>query len=96
MLFEIGSGLNCIPCAISRAALDELGGERHLGGAALIRCFLARQEHVEAIVRDKLGEMPGGPASLIGTLNIWASDLDDLPPSGGSKEGLVPVRQLRA
>lgn len=86
VLFELAVGATRIPCAISRAALDNVGGQRQAGGEAYVWCFLANREHIEAVVHDKLGEMPGGLSSLMGTLNIWASDLDDVPPSGASVE----------
>ena len=54
------------------------------------------REHVEAVARGKLSEMPGGSGGLVGTLNIWASDLDDLPPSGGTTQGQRLVHHLSA
>ena len=93
VLFEITGGEKRIPCAISRAALEELSEQRHAGGAALVRCFLAAQGRIEALARDKLRAMPGG---VVGTLNIWVSDLDDPSPSGASGEGHKPVQRLIA
>ena len=93
VLFEINDGEKRVLCAISQAALEGLGERRYVGGAALVRCFSAAREGIEAIARDKLKAMPGG---IRGTLNIWASDLDDLPPSGGSAEVRRTVQHLSA
>ena len=93
VLFEITGGEKRIPCAISRAALEELSEQRHAGGAALVRCFLAARERIEALARDKLRAMLGG---VVGTLNIWASDLGDPSPSGASGEAHKPVQRMSA
>ena len=93
VLFEIAGSEKRIPCAISRAALEELSEQRHAGGAALVRCFLVAQERIEALARDKLKVMPGG---VVGTLNIWASDLDDPSPFGAPRAAHKPVQRLVA
>jgi hypothetical protein len=40
---------------------------------------MGAREQIEAIARAKLRAMPEG---VSGTLNIWAGDLDHLPPFG--------------
>lgn len=77
MLFEIAVGEERIPCAISRAALQDLSRRRHFKAAELLRCFINAQAHIEAIALGKLRARSG---ELSGTLNIWADDVKDLPP----------------
>lgn len=93
VLFEIPDGKERVPCAISRGALEGLGKGRQFGGAAFVQCFLAARERIEAIARGKLRAMPGG---VSGTLNIWAGDLGDLPPSGTPMEAYGAVQRLSA
>ena len=93
ILFEIADGNERVACAISQAALEDLSERRHFGGAAFVECFMAARERIEAIARSKLRAMPAGAS---GTLNIWASNLDDLPPSSTPMEARRTVQRLSA
>jgi uncharacterized protein DUF1488 len=74
-------------CAISRGALEELTGLRHLKTTELLRCFAGARGRIETIALGKLRARPKGASGL---LSIWAGDLDDLPPSCAP----VAVRQM--
>ena len=93
VLFEIADGERRIRCAVSQAALENLSAQRHVGGVAFIRSFVIVQEQIEAVARDKLRAMPD---IVFGTLNIWASDVDDLPPSGASAQSHKSGQRLTA
>src|SRR5581483_666517 len=75
VLFEFDDGGQSIACAISRGAIEQLAGVRHLKSAELLRCFAEARTRIEAIALDKLRARPEGMPGLLG---IWA---DDLPPS---------------
>ena len=75
VFFEFDDGGQSIACVISRGAIEELAGVRHLTSVDLFRCFAKARARIEAIALDKLRARPEG---MYGLLGIWA---DDLPPS---------------
>jgi len=76
VLFEIAVGTGSVPCAISRAALEDIARRRHLKPAELLACFASARERIEATAHNKLR----GRAGLhVGTLAVWADDVEDLP-----------------
>lgn len=72
ILFTIELDGTPIPCAISRGALEELSGSRHLRDDLLARAFAQSGERIAgiaaAIFKDR-------PESASGTINIWADDI---------------------
>jgi hypothetical protein len=87
VLFEFADRGQSIACAISRGALEELAGLRHLNSAELLRCFAEVRGRIELMALDRLRARPQGESGLLG---IWADDLHDLPPSSAP----VAVRQM--
>jgi hypothetical protein len=81
ILFEISVGDERTPCAISRAALEEISERRCLSAADLLRCFANARERIERLALEKLTVRPDG---ISGRLNLWVDDVDRLPPSGAS------------
>lgn len=78
MLFELRDADRAVPCAISLAALQDLGERRHFRPAELLGCFAAAREQIAAIALRKLHAR--GPG-VTGTLSIWSDDIDDPPPA---------------
>jgi hypothetical protein len=78
VLFEIEATGNRIPCAISRAALQDLSGRRHFASTDLLRCFAEARVRIEAIAASKFRVRP---ESVSGIVSIWADDVDDAPPA---------------
>jgi len=79
ILFEIKDGNEQIPCAISRAALEEISERRCFGAADLLGCFTYARGRIERLALEKLRERPGG---ISGRLSLWADDVDFVPPGG--------------
>jgi len=75
--FEIEVEGHTVPCAISRSALQDLGGYRHYSGPELLRCFANARPRIEAIAADKFSARP---ESVYGVVSIWSDDLDEAPP----------------
>jgi Protein of unknown function (DUF1488) len=86
VLFEIADGDERIPCAISRAALQDLSQRRHYKAAELLLCFVNARAHIEAIALGKLRARSGG---LLGPLSIWADDINDLPLDNAPAQSAV-------
>ena len=80
VLFEISDGAETVLCAISRAALEDLGDVRCAKTADLLRCFEAARERIERLALDKFRGRIGGAT---GRLSLWADDVGD-PPLGGA------------
>jgi hypothetical protein len=78
ILFQIEVAGRAISCAISRVALQELSGCRHIRSSDLLRRFADGRERIEEIATNIFAVRPDG---VTGTLHIWADDIDD-PPSG--------------
>ncbi|HUZ65631.1 MAG TPA: DUF1488 family protein [Acetobacteraceae bacterium] len=78
IMFEIADGDRHIPCAISRAALQDVCGRRSFRPSELLTSFANARPLIEKIARNKLRSRPGGVSGL---LNIWADDIDDPPPA---------------
>jgi hypothetical protein len=78
ILFRIEVAGRAISCAISRVALQELSGCRHIPSSDLLRRFADGRERIEEIANKIFAIRPDG---VTGTLHIWAGDIDD-PPSG--------------
>jgi len=77
VLFQIEVAGRPVACAISRAALEEVCGGRYIAAGDLLRRFTDRRDRIEAIAASIFAVRPN---SVIGTLHIWADDVDD-PPS---------------
>jgi len=77
VLFEIEVAGTPVACAISRAALQELSGRRHISSGDLLSRFADGRERIEEIAASIFAIRP---ESVTGTLHIWADDIDD-PPS---------------
>ena len=79
VLFEIIDGHEQIPCAISRAAMEEISERRCFGAADLLVCFANAHEQIERLALEKLRARPDG---ISGRLSLWADDVDFVPPGG--------------
>jgi hypothetical protein len=79
VLFEVIHGGEPIACAISLAALQEVGGKRCYKPADLLACFKTAYPRIEAAAFKKLKASPGGFA---GRLNIWEDDFAGPEPDG--------------
>ena len=79
ILFEIKDGNEQIPCAISRAALEEISERRCFGAADLLGCFTYARGRIERLALEKLRARPDG---VSGRVNLWADDMDFVPPGG--------------
>jgi Protein of unknown function (DUF1488) len=79
VLFEIIDGNEHIPCAISRAALEEISERRCFGAADLLGCFANARGRIERLA---LGKMRARPDGISGRLSLWADDVDLVPPDG--------------
>jgi hypothetical protein len=77
VLFEIEISGRAVACAISRAALQELSGSRHIASGDLLHRFAERRDQIEDIA---ISIFAVRPENLTGTLHIWADDIVD-PPS---------------
>ncbi len=77
ILFEITAGNEQIPCAISRAALEEIAERRCFKAADLLGCFANAWGRIERLALEKLSARPDG---ISGRLSLWADDVDFVPP----------------
>ena len=77
ILFDIKIEGRPVACAISRGALQEISGCRHIASADLLGRFASGRERIETVA---VGIFAVRPESVTGTVNIWADDIDD-PPS---------------
>jgi hypothetical protein len=75
--FEIEVDGTAVRCAISRSALQDLGGYRHYSGPDLLRCFGNARARIEAIAA---GKFSARPENVYGVVSIWSDDLDEVPP----------------
>jgi hypothetical protein len=76
-LFELEVAGRLVPCAISRAALQEISGCHHIASGDLLRRFADGRDRIEQIAASIFTIKP---ESVTGTVHIWADDIDD-PPS---------------
>jgi hypothetical protein len=90
VLFEIEVAGRPVACAISRAALQELSGSRHIASGDLLRRFADGRNRIEEIATSIFAMRPG---SVTGTLHIWADDIDD-PPSAPAVAHQAAVSEL--
>jgi hypothetical protein len=80
VIFEINDGNGrMISCAISRAALEAIGGSRCLRSADLLGCFIHARARIERLALEKLRGRPDG---ISGRLSLWADDVEFGPPVG--------------
>jgi len=80
VLFEIESDGQAVRCAISRSALQHIGGPRNFAPADLLRSFEKSRERIEAIAA---GKFAASPESASGIVSIWADDVED-PHAGAA------------
>ncbi len=90
VLFAITHDGGSFPCAISRAALEELGARRFARVAELLSAFEDARDAIEGLARTKLGARPAG---VSGRLSLWADDVDDSAPPVGAR-ATQPIRPL--
>ena len=80
VIFEINDGNGrMISRAISRAALEAIGGSRCLRSADLLGCFIHARARIERLALEKLRGRPDG---ISGRLSLWADDVEFGPPVG--------------
>src|SRR5882757_5478677 len=60
ILFEITEGNGQVPCAISRAALEEISERRCFKAADLLGCFAKARGRIERLALEKLRARPDG------------------------------------
>jgi hypothetical protein len=78
LFFNVSDGATQVPCAISRTALEEICEARCFKAADLLACFGEARERIEGLALEKLrGRAPG----ISGRVNLWADDVNYLPPS---------------
>lgn len=90
VLFQIEVVGRSVACAISRAALQQVSGGRHIPSGDLLRRFADTRGRIEEIATDIFAVRP---ENVTGTLHIWADDIDD-PPSAPAIA--CPAAQLYA
>jgi hypothetical protein len=88
VLFDIQSGEETVPCAISRQALQDLSSRRHFKPALLLVCFAESRARIEAIARRKLARRSPG---VFGRLSIWSDDVGDAAPEDVPKAARANV-----
>ena len=76
VLFEIESAGRAVSCAISRSALQHIGGPRNFAPADLLRSFERSRGRIEAIAAQKFA---ASPESVSGIVSIWDDDVEDPP-----------------
>jgi hypothetical protein len=79
ILFDITDRNEQIPCAISRAALEQISERRCFKTADLLGCFAKARGRIETLALEKLRARPDG---ISGRLSLWADDVDFVPPCG--------------
>ena len=79
VLFEIADGDERVACAISRKALEDIGGRRLSKTADVLGCFAEARGRIERLALKKVHTRPEG---VSGRLGLWADDVDDLPTGG--------------
>jgi len=72
ILFEITENDEQVPCAISRAALEDIAGTRCHRTEDLLRCFAKARGRIEKVALEKLRARPSG---VSGRLNVWSDDV---------------------
>jgi hypothetical protein len=77
--FDLQTELGPVECAISRAALEEIGPSRCFRKEDALACFAKNRALIEQRAGEKLARLPAGWA---GRLTLWADDLDPAPPDG--------------
>jgi hypothetical protein len=77
VLFQIQVEGQTVDCAISRSALQDLGGWRQYSPADLLRCFTSARERIEKAAAEKFASQA---ESVYGVVSIWSDDLEDAPP----------------
>lgn len=80
-VFEVTDGNDQIPCAISRAALEEISERRCFKAADLLGCFAKARGRIERLALEKLRSRPD---RITGRLSLWADDVDFVPPDGAA------------
>lgn len=88
--FELDDRSQRIRCAISRGALEQLTGLRHLKSTELLRCFTQARGRIETIA---FGKLRARSENVSGLLSIWADDVEDLLPSS-APVAVRPAEQL--
>jgi hypothetical protein len=76
VLFETNVAGRPVPCAISRAALQELSCCRHIASGDMLRRFADGRDRIEEIATNVFAVKP---ESVTGTLHIWADDIINPP-----------------
>ena len=79
VVFEMGDGADRIECAISQAALQSFSEVRVFSPSEMLSCFAKARKHIEAIALRKYRARSD---DMSGRVNIWETDMDDLPPHG--------------
>jgi hypothetical protein len=74
--FQIEVAGEVVDCAISRSALQDLGGFRHYTPADLLRCFTNARGRIEAVAATKFAAQA---QSVYSVVSIWSDDLEDAP-----------------
>ena len=74
VLFVIDVQGERVGCAISRAALEEVGGTRCYGGAASLACFTRVRPAIELLARRK---HQSNGVGIYGRVTLWTTDIDE-------------------
>ena len=93
VFFEIADGNEQIQCAISRAALEEISERRCFRAADLLGCFANARGRIERLALEKLRARPDG---VSGRVNLWADDMDFVPPGGAPFAACQEIAQRQS
>lgn len=76
LLFEIVDRGERVSCSVSGAALEDISERRLFKPADFVLCFENARAHIEAVA---LGKSAARAAGTVGTVHVWADDLDPPP-----------------
>jgi hypothetical protein len=88
--FQIEVGDQLVDCAISRSALQDLGGYRYHKAPDLLRAFTGAEARIVAAAAEKFA---AGSESVYGVVSIWADDLEDAPQTETGPAGQAQGNQ---
>ncbi len=92
ILFDIHDGDTEVQCAISRGAIEEISERRCFRTDDLMACFAGARARIEALALEKAR---GRPAGSSGRVNLWADDVEFVPPSeAGAARQAAATRQI--
>ncbi len=89
VLFDLQTDTGAVACAISRAALEQLGPSRCFRKEDALACFAKARTLIEQRALAKLAGLPSGWS---GRLTLWADDVD---PAEDDDQAAAPSARLQ-